>query len=263
MSLHTHKAELGYGDHCVINRISIAIAAKKVTALVGPNGCGKSTLLKGLAGLLPARAGEIYLEERLIGHWRRQQLALKVAFLPQQPLVPEGIKVRQLVALGRFPHQGIFQRGSVKDHEVIQWAMAKTGVSDFADRAVAELSGGEQQRVWIAMAIAQQTPILLLDEPTTYLDWGHQLEVLELLQQLNRDEGLTVVMSLHDLNQAAHFSHHIIAMQQGALVAEGAPQTVLSTAFLRTVFRVDAEVLQCNGKPVCVAKGTVTQESSR
>lgn len=258
MSLIAEQVRLGYDSSVIIEQLTVDVPVGQVTALIGPNGCGKSTLLKGLAGLLVPRRGNVLLKGRALQDWARRELAFEVAMLPQKPVAPEGIRVRELVEYGRFPYQGIMRGASQEDREVVAWAMEQTGVASYADQPVQALSGGQQQRVWIAMAIAQQAKILLLDEPTTFLDWGHQLEVLELLVRLNREQGLTVVMSLHDLNQAAQFADHVLVMEQGVLVAEGRPGEVIETGMLARVFNVHAEVeLRANGTPYCVASGSV------
>lgn len=256
MSLVARNVCLGYAKKAIITDLSVSVPVGKVTALIGPNGCGKSTLLRGCAGLLQPQSGELRLNDSPISSWPRRALALKLAHLPQKPSAPDGILVEHLVCFGRFPYQGLWKGHSAEDQAIVRWAMERTGVAAYADKPVAALSGGEQQRVWIAMAIAQQAEILILDEPTTYLDWGHQLEILELLRELNR-EGLTVVMSLHDLNQAAQFSDHILAMRDGRLIGQGEPSQVINRELLHRVFQVDARVeIQANGKPYCIAKGT-------
>ncbi|MDF0751548.1 ABC transporter ATP-binding protein [Marinobacter sp. 71-i] len=250
--LRTEQLSLAYGDKPVVDNISLAIPEGGITCLLGPNGSGKSTLLKSFAGLLPARAGKVYLDNRPVEQWDRRRLALRLAMLPQKPIVPDGIKVRDLVALGRFPHRKWWQRNLTTDDNATLNAMAMTGVSDLAERPVESLSGGQQQRVWIAMALAQETDILLLDEPTTFLDWGYQLEVLELLSTLNREHGLTVVMSLHDLNQAAQFADRIAVLADGQLDTIGSPGEVITETLINRVFRVHATVnLGRDGRPFC------------
>jgi len=257
MSLVVENVCLGYGAKTIIPELSVVIAAQKITALIGPNGSGKSTLLRGLAGLLTPTTGAIRLNDTSLERWHRQKLALKIAVLPQKPVVPEGVLVKQLVSYGRFPYQGLLSGSSQEDEDIVQWAMTQTGVKAYADMPVRALSGGQQQRVWIAMALAQKAEIVLLDEPTTYLDWGHQLEVLELLHRLNQEQNLTVVMSLHELNQAAQFADQVLVMQEGRLISEGAPAEVINSGLLQHVFNVRADVLiQENGKPYCIAKGT-------
>ncbi len=258
MSLIADQVWLGYDGRTIVEQLSVQIPDHKITALIGPNGCGKSTLLKSLAGLLKPMQGDVLLEGRSINAWPRRQLALEVAMLPQKPVAPEGIRVKELVEYGRFPYQGLLSGASIEDREVVAWAMEQTGVADYAEHAVQSLSGGQQQRVWIAMVIAQQAKVLLLDEPTTFLDWGHQLEVLELLMQLNKQQSLTVVMSLHDLNQAAQFADHVLVMEQGRLVAQGSPADVVDAGMLADVFSVSADVKQgADGKPYCRALGSM------
>lgn len=209
-------------------------------------------MLKSFAGLLPARSGQVYLDDQPVEQWDRRKLALRLAMLPQKPIVPDGIRARDLVALGRFPHRKWWQRNLITDDNAILEAMAMTGVSDLAERPVEALSGGQQQRVWIAMALAQETDILLLDEPTTFLDWGYQLEVLELLSKLNREHGLTVVMSLHDLNQAAQFADRIAVLAGGQLDTIGSPREVITEPLINRVFRVYTRVTNGpDGRPSC------------
>ncbi|SEG33207.1 ABC transporter ATP-binding protein [Oceanospirillum linum] len=258
MSLMLEQVQLGYGGSTIIEDISVVIPDKKITTLIGPNGCGKSTLLKSLAGLLKPMKGSVSLKGKALEQWSRKALAFEVAMLPQKPTAPEGICVKALVEYGRFPYQGILGGQSQNDKDVVAWAMAQTGISELAERSVNALSGGQQQRVWIAMAIAQQSRILLLDEPTTFLDWGHQLEVLELLTKLNLEQELTVVMSLHDLNQAAQFSDHILVMEQGGLITEGSPADAISPKILANVFNVDADVeIRGNNRPYFLARGSI------
>lgn len=250
--LRTEHLSLAYGDKPVVDNISLTIPEGGITCLLGPNGSGKSTLLKCFAGLLPARSGQVYLDDKPVEQWDRRRLALRLAMLPQKPIVPDGIKVRDLVALGRFPHRKWWQRNLTVDDNATLDAMAMTGVSDLAERPVELLSGGQQQRVWIAMALAQETDILLLDEPTTFLDWGYQLEVLELLSTLNIQHGLTVVMSLHDLNQAAQFADRIAVLAGGQLDTIGNPGEVITETLINRVFRVHATVtVGGNGRPFC------------
>lgn len=250
--LRTEQLSLAYGDKPVVDDISLTIAEGGITCLLGPNGSGKSTLLKSFAGLLPARSGQVYLDDQPVGQWHRGKLALRLAVLPQKPIVPDGIRVRDLVALGRFPHRKWWQRNLTADENATFEAMAMTGVSDLAERPVEALSGGQQQRVWIAMALAQQTDILLLDEPTSFLDWGYQLEVLELLSKLNKQRGLTVIMSLHDLNHAAQFADQIAVLANGQLDTIGTPAEVITETLINRVFRVRTSVSSDrDGRPFC------------
>ncbi|WP_138438862.1 ABC transporter ATP-binding protein [Marinobacter alexandrii] len=255
--LRTENLFLSYGDKPVVQDISLAIPEGGITCLLGPNGSGKSTLLKSFAGLLPPQSGQTFLDGRPVTDWNRRQLALRLATLPQKPIVPEGIKVRDLVALGRFPHRKWWQGNSTADDEATTEAMTMTGVLELAERPVQSLSGGQQQRAWIAMALAQGTQILLLDEPTTFLDWGYQLEVLELLSSLDRRHGISVVMSLHDLNQAAQFADRIAVLADGQLKAIGSPQQVITETLINAVFRVSTTVRVGNdGRPFCSGAST-------
>lgn len=264
MSLSAEKLRLGYNGQVIVPELSVQIPRHKVTALIGPNGCGKSTLLKSLAGLLKPYSGSVSIDAQSLASMSRRELALKLAFLPQKPQAPESIRVRDLVGYGRFPYQGLMRGASAEDREIVRWAMHETGVEAYAERPIEALSGGQQQRVWIAMAIAQKAEILLLDEPTTFLDWGHQLEVLELLERLNTESRLTLVMSLHDLNQAAQYSDNVLAMKEGALIAEGAPTDVINADLLREVFRVEAECLTGkSGKPHSIAHSSVHKAQQR
>lgn len=250
--LRTERLSLAYGETPVVEQLSLSIPEGGITCLLGPNGSGKSTLLKSFAGLLTPQSGQVYLDDQLLEEWNRNRLARRLAMLPQKPIVPEGIKVRDLVTLGRFPHRKWWQRDQVSDRKVTLEAMEMTGVADLAERSVESLSGGQQQRVWIAMALAQETDILLLDEPTTFLDWGYQLEVLELLSTLNRKHELTVIMSLHDLNQAAQFADRIAVLAGGQLEAIGSPGEIITETLINRVFRVHANVtLGRDGRPYC------------
>ncbi|WP_166267414.1 ABC transporter ATP-binding protein [Marinobacter caseinilyticus] len=262
--LRTEHLSLAYGDKPVVDNVSLAIPEGGITCLLGPNGSGKSTLLKSFAGLLPPRSGQVFLDNRPVAQWDRRRLALRLAMLPQKPIVPVGIRVRDLIALGRFPHRKWWQRNLTTDDNVTIDAMAMTGVSDLAERPVEALSGGQQQRVWIAMALAQETDILLLDEPTTFLDWGYQLEVLELLSTLNRQHGLTVVMSLHDLNQAAQFADRVAVLADGQLDTIGSPAKVITESLVKRVFRVHTSITAGReGRPFCTGFAESAQSRPR
>lgn len=258
------EVTLGYDRRPAVHHLSGSFAAGSLTAVVGPNGSGKSTLLKSFAGLLPPRSGQVYLDDQPVDQWHRGKLALRLAMLPQKPIVPDGIRVRDLIALGRFPHRKWWQRNLTTDDNVTLDAMAMTGVSDLAERPVESLSGGQQQRVWIAMALAQETDILLLDEPTTFLDWGYQLEVLELLSTLNQQQGLTVVMSLHDLNQAAQFADRIAVLADGQLDTIGSPAEVITESLVNRVFRVHTSITTGQeGRPFCTGFAESAQSWSK
>jgi len=232
----------GYGARGVLDGIDVEIPDGGLTVIVGPNACGKSTLLRALARLIPAGSGRVLLDGDDIRRLSTKEVARRMGLLPQSPLAPDGITVEDLVARGRYPHQSVLSSWSAEDERAVADAMAATNVVDLADRHIDELSGGQRQRVWIAMALAQETPILLLDEPTTFLDIGHQIEVLELVTRLH-EEGRTVVVVLHDINQAAGYATHLIAMKDGRIVAEGAPRDVVDAALLKTLFDLDARVI--------------------
>ena len=236
---HTLAAEgltLTYGDRTVIDALDIEIAAGKITTIVGANGCGKSTLLRSLARLMSPSAGQVILDGRSMHSLPTREVARVLGLLPQSPSAPEGIAVADLVGRGRHPHQRALARWSRHDYEVVADALAATGTTDLADRSVDELSGGQRQRVWIAMALAQETDILLLDEPTTFLDVAHQVEVLDLLTDLSIARGTTIVMVLHDLNLAARYADELIAMKDGRVYAAGAPRDVVTADLVNDVF---------------------------
>jgi iron complex transport system ATP-binding protein len=254
--LHAENLALAYDNRVIIAELHIAIPAGKITALVGPNGCGKSTLLRGLARLLPARRGHVYLDGQAIQSKSTKQLAKQLGILPQSPSAPEGLTVRELVAQGRYPHQSWFQQWSKQDEAVTLQALTTTNLIDLADRPLDTLSGGQRQRAWIAMALAQETEILLLDEPTTYLDLAYQLEVLELLHKLN-ETGRTIVMVLHDLNQACRYAHNLVAMREGKIWAQGDPRRVMTEQMVADVFGVHAHIVAdpVTGTPMCIPLG--------
>ncbi|OAN36330.1 ABC transporter [Chloroflexus islandicus] len=257
MSLTTKQLTLAYDHSVIINSMDIAIPAGQITALVGPNGCGKSTLLRGLARLLRPRHGVALLDGRSIHHLPTRELAKRLGILPQSPVAPEGLTVRELVAQGRYPHQSWFQQWSTDDETAVQRALELTGMVELAERPVDALSGGQRQRAWIAMTLAQATPVILLDEPTTFLDLAHQVEVLQLLERLNRAEGRTIVMVVHDLNHATRYAHHLIALKAGAVVAAGPPAAIVTPELLRMVFGVEAAVVPDprTGAPLCITYG--------
>jgi iron complex transport system ATP-binding protein len=232
----------GYGDRTVLDGITLDVPRSQVTSVLGANGCGKSTLLRVLARLLPPTSGSVALDGRLLTDLRSREIARRMAVLPQNPVAPEGLTVADLAARGRQPHQPWYRQWSAQDEAIAAAAMAATGVADLADRPLEELSGGQRQRAWIAMVLAQQTDLLLLDEPTTHLDLAHAVEVLELVVRLRRDHGKTVLMVLHDLSLAARFSDHVVLLGDGRVRAAGPPAEVLTPALLREVFGLHAHV---------------------
>ncbi|GAB2958107.1 ABC transporter ATP-binding protein [Micromonospora polyrhachis] len=242
-ALEASHLTLAYESRQVAHDLDVPVPDGAVTVILGPNACGKSTLLRALARLLRPSAGRVLLHGQDVQRLAPKELARRLGLLPQSSVAPFGITVADLVGRGRFPHQRMLQQWSLADEEAVKRAMVATGVTELADRAVEELSGGQRQRVWIAMLLAQDTPVMLLDEPTTYLDISHQLEVLELCRRLNREEGRTLVLVLHDLNQAARFADHLIVMREGAVAAAGAPSEVLTEQLLRDVFRLEARVI--------------------
>ena len=255
--LAARDLSLAYEGRVVVDGLDLDIPAGRVTAIVGPNACGKSTLLRGLSRLLPPASGSVLLDGSDIHSLPTKQVAQRLGLLPQTPTAPDGITVADLVSRGRYPHQGWFRRWTADDDEAVAEAMTATGITDLADRPVDELSGGQRQRVWIAMALAQRTDILLLDEPTTFLDLSHQLDVLDLLLDLNAARGTTVVMVLHDLNLAARYAGHLIAMRSGSVVAAGDPAAVVTAELMRDVFGVESVIADdpVTGTPLVVPLG--------
>ncbi|WP_019925753.1 ABC transporter ATP-binding protein [Nocardia sp. BMG111209] len=249
---------VGYGGRVVIDGLTLDIEPGLVTTIIGPNGCGKSTLLRTLGRLLRPKSGRVLLDGRAIATLSTREVARIVGMLPQTPTAPEGLTVADLVARGRHPHQSWLRQWSSDDRDEVADALARTGVADLAGRTLDELSGGQRQRAWISMALAQGTDILLLDEPTTYLDLAHSLEVLDLVDHLHADLGRTVVMVLHDLNLAARYSDRLIVMRDGRIVAQGAPGVVIDEQLLLEVFGLRAEVHvdPVSGRPLIIPIGT-------
>jgi iron complex transport system ATP-binding protein len=255
--LNAHNLTLQYEQRRVVEGLSTEIPEGKVTMIVGANACGKSTLLRGLSRLLKPARGTVTLDGKDIHTRPARELARTLGLLPQHPSAPDGITVRDLVGRGRYPHQGLFRSWSVDDGAAVQRALEATDTLELADRNVDELSGGQRQRVWIAMALAQETDVLLLDEPTTYLDLAHQVEVLDLLTDLNRSRGTTVAIVLHDLNLAARYADHVIAMKNGQIVAEGPSGQVVTEELVRTVFGLECRVVPdpVSGTPLIIPIG--------
>ncbi|MBC7304512.1 MAG: ABC transporter ATP-binding protein [Nocardia sp.] len=256
--LAAEAVSLGYGDRVIVDELSLDIAPGVVTTVIGPNGCGKSTLLKSLGRLLRPREGHVVLDGKAISSMKTKDVARVIGMLPQTPVAPEGLTVADLVARGRHPHQSWLRQWSADDETEVAAALAQTGIADLADRTLDELSGGQRQRAWISMALAQGTDILLLDEPTTYLDLAHSLEVLDLVDRLHAEFGRTIVMVLHDLNLAIRYSDELVVMRAGQVVARGRPADIVTAELLAEVFGLEATVLTdpVSGRPMVVPIGT-------
>ncbi|MCZ2807566.1 ABC transporter ATP-binding protein [Modestobacter sp. VKM Ac-2983] len=256
-SLAAEDLTLAYGDRTVIEGLDLLVPPGRITAVVGANACGKSTLLRSMSRLLAPRSGRVLLDGKAVHRLPAKELARTLGLLPQSPIAPEGITVADLVGRGRHPHQRVFSRWSKEDDAAVAAALDATETTPLADRAVDELSGGQRQRVWIAMALAQQTDVLLLDEPTTFLDVAHQIEVLDLLTDLNRSRGTTIVMVLHDLNLAARYADHLVALSGGRIHSAGEPADVLTEECVRAVFGLDSQVIvdPTSGKPLMLPMG--------
>jgi iron complex transport system ATP-binding protein len=253
--LAADKLSVGFGDKIVIHELSLTVEAGEFLSIIGPNGSGKSTLLKALARNLKPQKGSVLLDGRDINHFSAKGLASQLAILHQAPYAPGDLTVRDLVAYGRYPYQNWWQGSAGEDKKIVEWALTQTRLQALALRQVNTLSGGERQRAWIAMALAQKPRILLLDEPTTFLDICHQLEILNLITRLNKEQKITIVMVLHDLNFAARYSDTVAVLSQGSLYASGHPAEVITKKMLRGVFGVEADIWQDdNGRPVCLAQ---------
>ncbi|MBW4554007.1 MAG: ABC transporter ATP-binding protein [Aphanocapsa sp. GSE-SYN-MK-11-07L] len=253
-ALTTCNLALSYGQRYVVEGLNLAIPDGQITALVGANGCGKSTLLRGLARLLKPQRGVVYLNGISITKQSTREVAKHLGILPQSPVAPEGLTVRELVAQGRYPHQSWLQQWSSEDEVSIQEVLLITGMMDLADRPLDKLSGGQRQRAWIAMTLAQNTKVLLLDEPTTFLDLAHQIEVLDLLYDLNQEQGRTIVIVLHDLNQACRYADYLIALRDGEVYAQGVPVNVMTEIMVQDVFGIESRIVRdpVTGTPMCV-----------
>ncbi|WP_246946136.1 ABC transporter ATP-binding protein [Bacillus pinisoli] len=255
--LSTESLTLSYGESIIIKELDLQIPKGEITVFIGGNGCGKSTLLRSLARLLKPQGGSVLLEGNHIAKLPTKEIAKQLAILPQGPSAPEGLTVLQLVKQGRYPHQNWLKQWSKEDEAAVNRALDATGLTELADRAVDSLSGGQRQRAWIAMTLAQETDIILLDEPTTYLDMTHQIEILDLLFELNEKENRTIVMVLHDLNLACRYAHQLVAIKNQSIYAQGRPEDVISCNLVKEVFDVQCEVTQdpIFGTPLCIPHG--------
>jgi iron complex transport system ATP-binding protein len=259
--LKADALSLRFDEKNVLENLTFAVEEGKIVSILGPNGSGKSTLLKVLSRNIKPDKGIVYLDDKNLAQLNGKTIAQQMAILPQSPQAPNDLTVRDLVEFGRFPYQSWWRGKSKQDESCVDWALTETGLVQMADRVVSTLSGGERQRVWIAMALAQRPEILLLDEPTTYLDICHQLEIMELLAAFNNEHNLTVVMVLHDINHAIRYSDYIVVLQQGQVFAAGTPEDVITEHTLREVFGVESEIiLDKTGKPVIIIQGLVAKK---
>ncbi|HCO78854.1 ABC transporter ATP-binding protein [Bacillus sp. (in: firmicutes)] len=256
-AISTEGLSLGYGETMIIDELNVSIPKGEITVFIGSNGCGKSTLLRSLARLMKPMGGSVLLEGHSIAKLPTKEVAKQLAILPQGPEAPEGLTVHQLVKQGRYPYQNWLKQWSKQDEEAVNRALKSTKMEDLADRTVDSLSGGQRQRAWIAMTLAQETDIILLDEPTTYLDMTHQIEILDLLFDLNEKEQRTIVMVLHDLNLACRYAHHLVAIKDKSIYAEGRPETVINCDLVKNVFDMNCQVTTdpLFGTPLCIPHG--------
>ncbi len=252
--LEANQITLAYDNKTIINQLSLAIPTEKITILIGANGCGKSTLLKGLTRILKPKQGSVYLDGKAISKLSSQKVAQTLGILLQNPSSPEGLTVKELVAQGRYPYQSWWQQWSKEDETIVNQALISTDLMSLADRPLDTLSGGQKQRAWIAMSLAQDTDILLLDEPTSFLDLAHQIEILDLLHELNQMAQKTLVIVLHDLNLASRYADYLVAVKQGKIYAQGTPEIVMSEKVIEAVFNLQSHILPdpITNKPMCI-----------
>lgn len=264
-SIATECLAIAYEDKMVVDNLDMQIPQGKITTIIGANGCGKSTVLKAVGRILKPKGGMVYLNGEDIRRLSTKEVAQRMAILPQSPQAPAGLTVGELVAYGRFPHQRGMGKLKDGDKKIIAWALEVTKLTELETTAVDNLSGGQRQRVWIAMALAQQTDLILLDEPTTYLDLSYQLEVLQLLYQLNREQGCTIVMVLHDLNLAARFADYMVAIRGGKIIRHGTPEEVMTVEVLRETFQIEAMIIKESrtGRPTCVFYDLIDQQKQQ
>lgn len=263
-AVQIEQLRVGYDDNIIIESLNLCVPKGEITMVIGSNGCGKSTLIKSIGRILSPKSGSIKINGTNIKKQASKELAQKMAVLPQNPKVPAGLLVSELVSYGRFPYQTPFGGLSQHDLEKIHWAMEATGVLEFKDRSVDSLSGGQRQRVWIAMAIAQETEILILDEPTTYLDMAHQLEILKLLQKINKEYNTTIIMVLHELNNATKFATHLIGMKRGEVIFAGKPIDVVTKENLKKIYGIDATLSldESGSYPICIDFDIANEDSN-
>ena len=263
-NLEAKQLTLAYDGAAIIRNLNLAIPAGKTTVLVGANGCGKSTLLRGLTRLLKPKSGQVYLDGKAIAKLKAKTIAQKMGMLPQSPVAPEGLTVKDLVAMGRYPYQSWLQHWSTEDELQVAEALKITTMTELSDRPLDSLSGGQRQRAWIAMVLAQNTDILLLDEPTTFLDLSHQVDLLDLLDELQQSKGKTIVMILHDLNLSCRYADYLVAVQQGKVYATGTPQQVMTEEMVKDVFNLECRIVPdpLADTPMCIPMGRKTQSNS-
>ncbi len=264
-SIVTRRLKVGYDGVIIVPGFDVELRKGKITSIIGANGCGKSTVLKAIGRILPAEGGTVIVNDVDIKTMKSRDVAKWLAILPQTPTAPGTLTCEELVAYGRYPYQKGMGRLTKVDRDVVSWALEATGMLEFRQREIACLSGGQRQRVWVAMALAQQTNIVLLDEPTTYLDLSHQLEVLEILKHLNREQGTTIVMVLHDLNLASRYSDYLLAMKDGQIARYGTPEEVMTRDVLAECFFIDGDVVtdRRSGKPVCLSYDLLAAKEGR
>lgn len=255
MSLELKHITTGYNNKAIIRDLNLSIPEGKITSLIGANGCGKSTLLKTICRIIEPMGGEVLLDGQNMHAMDSRALAKRVAILPQNPSAPGALTVRELVMYGRAPHKSsLFSRSTKEDREMVEWALKETDLWEYADREISNMSGGQRQRAWIAMAIAQDTDILFLDEPTSFLDVSHQMDVLHMVEELNKKYGKTIVMVIHELNEAARFSDYLVAMRQGCILYQGKPHEIFHNEMLKDVFGIDATIMNDprTNRPFCI-----------
>lgn len=266
-SLVTEKLTLSYGATTIIDELSVAIPMNKITVLIGANGCGKSTLLRSVARLLKPKNGAVLLDGEDVFHLSTKEVAKKLSILPQSPVAPEGLTVLQLVKQGRYPHQTWRKQWTEQDEKIVMDALKSTGMYDLQHKIVDGLSGGQRQRAWIAMTLAQDTDIILLDEPTTYLDLTHQIDVLDLLFELNRTQQRTIIMVLHDINLACRYADHIITVKARTIFEQGKPEDIMTAELVENVFDLKCQMMTdpLFGTPMCLpfGKGRVIQQLNK